>query len=356
MAHPSRSKVLLEWLRTYPGPVDLGDSGAADELVRDATRHGLAGLLRHQVAEAGLSLPPEAARSLGVQAMAWEVAAVKVKTLLFRALKALEARGVRPVLLKGYGLAARVYPRPLLRATSDVDLLVAPSELEEARLAMLSLGLSPEPDADEYYPPQYRHHLAFGSRAGLVEVHFRPMANWGLPWDGDLLLARARRGTLDGREVRFLCPEDELVYLALHAAAHMLTRVGWLYDLKLLVNAHPALEWKRVVSVARDEARLPAATFYAFDAARRAVGAAFPEDVMAALAPPRVAVAAARRVFSDQHLVDGYLTGHKKVWAAAKLVLADSPARVGLFALRRLVWNARHSAVKRFPRLGLVVP
>jgi hypothetical protein len=32
-----------------------------------------------------------------------------------------------------------------------------------------------------------------------------------------------------------LSPEDELVFLAVHAAAHRFIRLGWLYDLRLLV-------------------------------------------------------------------------------------------------------------------------
>ena len=169
------------------------------------------------------------------------------------------------------------------------------------------------------------------------------MANWGATWEATRVLGRASSSSLEGMAVRYLCPEDELVYLARHAANHMLGRVGWLYDLKLHLRAHPTLDWQRVVAVAK-EAGMPGPAFYALDAARRLVAAEVPPAALDALAPSRVAVTAARRLFSEEHLVAGYLADHKPLWAAAKVLLADRPSQVVLFAARRLVWNARRAA------------
>jgi hypothetical protein len=41
-------------------------------------------------------------------------------------------------------------------------------------------------------------------------------------------------------------PEDEFIYLAVHAAGHSFIRLVWLYDLKLLIRKHPALDWDQV--------------------------------------------------------------------------------------------------------------
>lgn len=339
-------RALWRLLRAIPGPApairQALDGADGETLVRDAARHGLAGALRHALDEAGAALPKPAGDALALQVLAGAAAAMKVKRLLFSSLDALEAKGVRPVLLKGVGLGARLYPGPFLRPTSDVDLLVAARELPAARAALRGLGLSPKADSDDFYPEAYRHHEAFAGPQGLVEVHFRLMANWGEVWDSAALLERAVAGRLDGRAVRYLCPEDELVYLALHAANHLLGRVGWLYDLKLFVLAYPALDWARVVATAK-EARLSGPAFYALDAAHRRVGAAVSGRALDELAPSLLRVAAARRLFSEERLLDGFLTEHKAVWAAAKLLLANRPPRVALFALRRLVWNARRA-------------
>ena len=334
----------MRLLRAVPGPAEGLKAALAgadlDAVVRDAARHGLAGVLRHALAEAGVGLPKAAEEALAHQALAGAAGAMKVKRLLFLALDALEGQGLRPVLLKGYALAARIYPEPLLRPASDVDLLLAPGDLGAARSALQGLGLSPKPDSDDFYPKAYRHHEAFAGPAGLVEVHFRPMACWGVVWDSAALLKHAVLGELDGREVRFLRPEDELAYLALHAANHLLGRLGWLYDLKLFVRAYPALDWARVVAAAL-EPGLGGPAFYALDAAQRLVGADLDARALEALKPSPLRVAAARALFSEERLLDGFLAAHKGVWAAAKLLLADSPPRVALFALQRLVWNTR---------------
>ena len=58
-------------------------------------------------------------------------------------------------------------------------------------------------------------------------------------------------------------------------------------------------------------------------------------------------MAASRRLFLAQRLIEGYLGEHKGVWAAAKLLLEGRPDLVALFALRRLKWNARLAVSRR---------
>jgi hypothetical protein len=45
--------------------------------------------------------------------------------------------------------------------------------------------------------------------------------------------------------------EDEFVYLAAHAAGHSFIRLVWLYDLKLLLDKHPTIDWQQVADRAR---------------------------------------------------------------------------------------------------------
>jgi hypothetical protein len=48
-----------------------------------------------------------------------------------------------------------------------------------------------------------------------------------------------------------LTPEDELLYLALHAAGHLCARMAWLYDLARLIQTNPGLAWHTVEQRAR---------------------------------------------------------------------------------------------------------
>jgi hypothetical protein len=71
------------------------------------------------------------------------------------------------------------------------------------------------------------------------------------------LLARsAPCPSAGGARIWTLSPEDEFLYLCLHAAGHRFERIGWLCDLALLLERHGlALDWPTVEARA---AALPA--------------------------------------------------------------------------------------------------
>src|SRR5207249_193570 len=128
-------------------------------------------------------------------------------------------------------------------------------------------------------------------------------------FEADSLLARAEQAELEGRSVRYLRAEDELVYLALHASNHLLQRLSWLFDLKLLVLANPRLQWPEVAEVARASG-LPHLAWYALEAAHRLMGASVPPEVLEELAPPRWQRLLASRFFSEERLLGTSLVQH----------------------------------------------
>ena len=330
-ASPDLLTLLHAWpeVPDAPGP---SDQGACDALVKAAVRHGLAGFVEHALAKADWPLTPDAGALLSREARMSAARVLRVRSLLSRSLAALSALGVTPVLLKGYGLARRLYPEPLQRATNDVDLLVPRARVMCAVHALEGMGLTTqagEVDRDD------AHHVELTGPDGLVELHYRALAGYGLALEGDALVARAVDATLDGHPVRYLCPEDEAVYLSLHASNHLLQRLAWLFDLKLLARAHPRLDWDRVVTRAR-RTGLPHLVWYAWDAARRLLDAPVPGWVLKALAPPRWQRALATRLFSGPRLVDAELARNKPAWIAAKLALAPRARPMVAYALRRL--------------------
>jgi hypothetical protein len=269
------------------------------------------------------------------EALAQAARGMRVKALLLRSLDALAAAGLVPVLLKGHGLAVRLYPEPLQRATSDVDLLVADAEVAAASRVLEGLGLRPLGEKAAAHAREHEHHLTFSGAAGLVELHFRALVGYGQALEAEALLARAEEAVLEGRRVRYLRAEDELVYLAIHASNHLLQRLAWLFDLKLLVLARPGLDWRRVVEVARGTA-FPHLAWYALEAARRLVGAPVPDEALEALAPPAWQRTLAARFFTAERLLETELMNHKPAWVAAKLVLAPRLLPMARYTVRRL--------------------
>lgn len=345
---------LLHLLRASPG--DPGAIRAAlsgmdgRELVRESARHGLSALARHELERAGVSLDPAIASDLKRDAISIAAGALKVKAVLLRAIDALRAHGIAPVLLKGYGLASRCYPEPLLRPMSDVDLLVSPRSLPEAKAALLEMGLQPQGEDFDRFSLAHTHHLTFYGSSAAVELHFLALKDLGSTIDADALLARAVKATLEGRDVRYLRPEDEVAYLSAHATHHLLQGVAWIYDLKLLIRRHRDLHWPSVISVA-EASEMQSAVYFALNAARDLLQADVPDSALDALRPARWQTALGALLFSGERVVTSPFAEARFSWAVAPLLASNLPnmARAGLY----LAWRAPlRKFARHFPEMA----
>jgi len=151
---------------------------------------------------------------------------------------ALASAAIRGVVLKGALLAERYYPEPAARATTDIDLLVAESDLERAGHAIRAIDYRPSTDPSEARFRREHHHLHFFHDEALpLELHFHAYRGFGRTLRGEPLVERSVPSGVDSLPtLRVLAPADELTFLAVHAAAHRFVRLGWLYDLRLVVD------------------------------------------------------------------------------------------------------------------------
>lgn len=311
---------LIDLLRRWPEhPEGLPVAASLDPsgLVAEAGRHGLSGLVLHALERSGARLPEQDAEQLRRDALGFRATAVKGKRLLGRSLDALAASGLTPVVLKGIPLAERLYGDAGHRASTDVDLWVLPADAARAQHALEGLGLRPAPANEP-------HHVELAGPEGLVELHRYPIAPFGELVTGAALRERAVEAETGGRRYLRLAPDDELLYLAVHATNHLLQRLAWVYDLKLLARAEPSLDWERLLRTAADSGTAGLA-FYALDAAARLLEAPIPAHALAALRPSRWRAAAAERLFSEGNLASAYFAGHRPAWIAAKVLLAPRP-------------------------------
>jgi len=320
-----------------------------DELVAKCARHGLSGLAEYELRQAGITVSQAAATALRRDAMSIAVQGIKVKKLLFQCLEALARDGIVPVLLKGYGLALRCYPDPLYRPMTDVDLLVARDELPRAEAALAQIGLKKNEQL-ESFQLEHHHHLNFYGTLGSVELHFRAITGFGGAIDGHHLLQRAVEDSLEGRRVRYLRPEDELVYLATHATQHLFKGVAWLYDLKLFIRRYPDLDWQSVISVA-EESGMQSPVYFALRTSQSALGADVPSRVLAQLRPAIWQVLLGRIVFSKGHLVDRSFAELRYSWMVAPFLASDLARMIR--ALVYLAWRAPlRKLARHFPNLA----
>ena len=169
-----------------------------------------------------------------------------------------EREGVAVLTLKGPALAEALYPDPGLRPFTDLDLLVRAADVQRAVSLLSALGYRhQDPGHSLEYDLAWRHSARFASAespADLVPVDL----HWGLldypgiargpSMDLEEVWERAVKVGAWSPAARGLCPEDLLIYLALHwAVHHAFSGALWGLDLALLLRRQGGeLDWEAV--------------------------------------------------------------------------------------------------------------
>ncbi len=215
-----------------------------------AELHGVAGVIWDAWKANGASASAELTARLESRALAREMdhgAHVGVLHEIDAAL------AVPAIALKGALFAARYYPHPAARGTTDIDLLVDPEELERAIASLAVVGYCVLDSAkDIAWSLREHHHLHLARpRAPDLELHFHAYRGFGTTLRSEMLAERSV--AVEGfRSIRVPSPEDELAYLAVHAASHRFGRLAWLHDLRLVLARMSPAEIER--SAARGRA------------------------------------------------------------------------------------------------------
>lgn len=182
------------------------------------------------------------------------------------ALDALEARGLRPLLLKGPALARALYDDQS-RGYSDVDLLVGPHDLAPAREALAGLGYRDRMRAlgiddvagIEHAETWSRRVRGFKSGGPLlIDLHWR-LAGCEAPAEvvWELLGARRAPLELDGRHVSVLSQDGLAFHVATHAAQHGPGDLKAMADLTRGVERWPTSVWRAAAGLAEALDALP---------------------------------------------------------------------------------------------------
>jgi len=348
MKGPAESLVALA--ASMPGNPEAlraacGRVGDWEALAALAERDGLAGILWREMERAGVAPPGPAAQRLEEFVALQRLRQPRLEAALADSLGALASGAVPCALLKGPFLGERLYGEAALRPSVDLDVLVAAADLDRATDALGGAGWRVPGGPTPRWLRRHHHHLVL-HRPGApdLELHFRALVGFGGTLPSEDLLGRAAPSEFRGKAVRLLAPEDEALYLAVHAAAHGLGRLLWLVDLKALLATHPGLDWDALVGRARAcGLQRPAA--FSFAAAA---------DLGAAVPPParilwlwrrRAAGRAARAALALE-----------RPWSTAaslalNALLADGPLAASRFLGAQLVRVARRRAARALGRL-----
>jgi hypothetical protein len=263
--------------------------------------------------------------------------------------------GARGVLLKGGAMLVRTSRGRIPRSTADIDLLVDPAVGPALRNQLIDRGFEEGSGRghDTY------HHLEPISFQGVtVEIHTRLMARfWGLP-ERELLTDRlpvSEWPSLDtmGAEA-----------LAFHAVVHTSSsfysyglKAAW--DLRVLAEAYPELDWARLARWART-LPAPRAFWVPMGLLARELNVGVPETLLR-LAPPdgggrRLERVAAERLF---RATDAFADLDAATKAGMMLLMHHSLKGKAHYVAAKLWWRGSRpatwgDAIRRARRADLV--
>lgn len=223
-------EALASLLRGEPVPVDA-------DLVQAAAAHGVLGLLEQQL----LRAEPALTKRLLTEQRLSQMRVVAVEREVLAALP----RGCQAVLIKGPALSERLYGDAFRRSSRDLDLLIAPEDLDSCVGALQGLGFAVEAAESERYHRAHHHHLTLvRPLTPPVELHFRLLAGFGTSLPAAVFFDRSVPYRSDA--IRVLSREDEFLYLAVHAAQHLCNRLIWLEDLRRLAAGKSRIDMAAV--------------------------------------------------------------------------------------------------------------
>ncbi len=224
----------------------------------------------------------EAARDSACQAMLLSDNLVRISS-------ALQRGGIRAVAFKGPVLALEVFGSDQLRQMADLDLLVAPSDLDRSRDVLLDLGFEPKyPITSAQFSEFVRNECEYVMRSRdnttEVELHWRlAPAIYGLDVRVPDMISRARISRFFDRDILILAPEDNLVALCVHARKHVYRALGWVADIAEIIRKYSDIDWSVVREVA-DSANAWRTVSIGCYLAANVLDEPIPDTIMAAIA------------------------------------------------------------------------
>lgn len=316
--------------RTLTGDLSWTDETGWDveAVVRAAGDHGVGGLIWRALesprSEAGVALRERL--SPAVRAAA--ARDLLVQRELGKVLAALEAAGVRALVVKGAALAYSAYAEPWLRPRIDTDLLVPLAEFPAAFTALEGCGYARSDAVTS--GTLVSHQLAFvktddqGMRH-VLDLHWKPVNPQvladALPFD--LLWADRRDLPALGPSARTPSPIASLGLGCIHRLAHHhgLERLVWLYDFREITARFEDGDWGAFAQLACSRG-IAALCLDGLQKARDSLASRLPDSVEAVLAS--AAAGEASRIFLEPSV------RKRHVLASDLAVLTDWRARLRL--------------------------
>ncbi len=181
---------------------------------------------------------------------------------LMRVLEAIAAKfneaGVPLLVLKGGALQLTLGGKLNERPMDDLDLLIHPEDLDQARALLKQLGANRgEPFVTEDFFPRFHYEEEFTLGAIYpvkIDLHVRPFRplRYSRIVPADALWTRAEAVSVGQATILVPSVEEMLIHLTTHAAIHGYSRSLWLRDILLWTSRYRTrIDWDRLLTTVR---------------------------------------------------------------------------------------------------------
>ncbi len=208
-------------------------------LLHAAQQEQVLSLLVHALSEGSFALPSHVADWAKKAIFAEAARQLRHRANLTDVLFALESDGVRCAPFKGPTLGHQFYPCGVVRPSSDLDILIDPSNRAKAQACLRHLGYRVELPTRFTPYEAHRHEVqAVNDGGDLVELHLNVNSAFGVAVPTGPFLDRARpTSSPELGTYRQLQRADALLLVTLHASASLFLWLKWLMDVKLIYAA-----------------------------------------------------------------------------------------------------------------------
>jgi hypothetical protein len=174
---------------------------------------------------------------------------MRFSAALVQVLKHFEAAGIPVIAQKGPVLAHKLYGDSAMREFGDLDVLVRQRDVRKASAALGELGyernleLSPGQEK-AYLRSGYEYVFGRGAERNLVELQWNLLPRfYAVDVSVDDLFRRSVQQDFEGCRARVLSPEDQMLFLCVHAAKHQWAQLGMVRDIAAISSRGVKWDW-----------------------------------------------------------------------------------------------------------------
>jgi Uncharacterised nucleotidyltransferase len=218
-----------------------------------ALRHGLSALLYTRLNSLVSRPRHESLLKLKSDAVVLTQRALILTTEMKRLVPRLEANGIETLVFKGPALARTIYRNVVLRAFTDLDIMVRPTKVAQAWALLAREGYTLAYNLLPAHLPVLmasgNHLPLYGSPNNeLIELHWTFFAkSRATPFDTEGAWARREPLHFDETTIMTLAPHDLVHFLCLHGTKHAWSRLSWITDLAWFMFQYPTFDWDALV-------------------------------------------------------------------------------------------------------------